>query len=166
MIKIIFLDIDGVICTHRACLSNPDTGIFRKWDPIAIDMINYLCDQSGAKIVVSSSWRKDTNNLQMTLAVGGLHQRHFYHDHDYDIEPNKEDQYGFMTPKYVFNQEIRGDQVQHWLDKRKHLIDTYIILDDNTDFHDYQKNQLVITDCYNGMSFENFQKAKELLGIV
>ena len=48
MSKIIFLDFDGVITTLKS-----------KWtiDNEKVELVKQICDATGAKIVISSSWR-------------------------------------------------------------------------------------------------------------
>ena len=54
--KIIFLDIDGVVSTHRC-----------QWqlDPEKMELIKRICDATDAKIVITSSWRG--YNLKQTI---------------------------------------------------------------------------------------------------
>lgn len=54
--KIIFLDIDGVVSTHRCQW---------KLDPEKMELIKRICDATDAKIVVTSSWRG--YNLKQTI---------------------------------------------------------------------------------------------------
>lgn len=54
--KIIFLDFDGVITTLKSNW---------KLDNEKMTMIKEICDETGAKIVISSSWRR--YNLEQTL---------------------------------------------------------------------------------------------------
>ena len=56
MSKIIFLDFDGVITTLKS-----------KWtiDNEKVELVKQICDATGAKIVISSSWRRYT--LEQTL---------------------------------------------------------------------------------------------------
>ena len=56
MSKIIFLDFDGVITTLKS-----------KWtiDNEKVKLVKQICDATGAKIVISSSWRRCT--LEQTI---------------------------------------------------------------------------------------------------
>lgn len=98
--KIVFLDIDGVLLSERAlCL--PENEIFRAWrasggrapdaglvatevrfDPCAVSLVNRLCDRTGARLVVHSNWRRVMNahDLMKKLVGQGLHVRHFHDD--------------------------------------------------------------------------------------
>lgn len=56
--KIIFLDIDGVICTS-ACYG---VGKDNKWDaymfdPKCVSVLNFILQETGAEIILSSDWR-------------------------------------------------------------------------------------------------------------
>lgn len=55
-LKIIFLDVDGVINTNR--------NHFTKLDEIALEYLKIIIESTGAKIVISSSWR--TGSLEET----------------------------------------------------------------------------------------------------
>ncbi len=62
--KIIFLDIDGVICTS-SCYGR---GKNNKWDaymfdPKAVSLLNFILQETGAEIILSSDWRH-TYSLQ------------------------------------------------------------------------------------------------------
>jgi len=155
--KIIFLDIDGVLCTHRACVPKNDEGIFTYLDPVGIDMLNDICDKTGAKIVVSSSWRKLTKNMDMVLASAGLKQKHLY----FSIHDNNN--HGFYTPHVSVKGNDRGYEIEDWLEHHSNITD-YIILDDNTDFLDHQKPFLVQTDCYDGIGYRDYKKVLQLFG--
>lgn len=48
--KVIFLDIDGVLINMRYASRNTA-------DPLCVDILNKITDRTGAKIVVSSSWK-------------------------------------------------------------------------------------------------------------
>lgn len=155
--KVIFLDMDGVVCTHRACVPRDDRGaIFTYLDPVVIDMLNDICEKTGAKIVISSSWRKLTTEMNMVLAAAGLKQCHFFFSKD---EKNG----GFYTNKFSTKGHSRGHEVDDWL--RDHPgIDCYVILDDDSDFLDHQKPFLVQTDSYDGMGYRDYKRALMILG--
>ena len=63
--KIVFLDIDGVLCTPK---SHPafDTrnGLIESWDLTAVQLIRRLCIDANAKIVVTSVWRLRVLNAE------------------------------------------------------------------------------------------------------
>lgn len=64
--KLIFLDVDGVLNSHRNILAfggwpwpNIEEGsnAEKNLDPIAIGMLRAICEKTEAKIVLSSTWR-------------------------------------------------------------------------------------------------------------
>lgn len=155
--KIVFLDMDGVICTHRACVPRDDKGgIFTYLDPVVIDMLNDICEKTGAKIVISSSWRKLTNEMSMVLAAAGVKQKYFFFDKD---KPNG----GFYTNKFSLKGHLRGHEIEDWLIDNPGVT-SYVILDDDSDFLDHQKPYLVQTDSYDGMGYRDYKKALMILG--
>jgi hypothetical protein len=58
--KIIFLDIDGVLCTSRSHLSKHGRGgLMDAWDDVGALAIKRACEfGTNVKIVISSTWRK------------------------------------------------------------------------------------------------------------
>lgn len=75
MPRIMFLDIDGVLCTMRSHFAFGDKkGLWMAWDITVCQMIRQLCEDFNLKIVISSCWR--TKNrveaLRSHLAVYGL----------------------------------------------------------------------------------------------
>ncbi len=102
--KIIFLDIDGV-------LNNDDTpGEFICWDPNLIKILNRIIEETGAKIVLSSTWRKI----------------------EYRCDAIKND----MKINYIGKTPIlwkkRGIEIQEWLDENPD-VEKFVILDDDSD---------------------------------
>lgn len=63
MSKIIFLDIDGVLNTerqHDRCVNEgitPVDGFGYAFDPIAVANLKRIVEETGADIVISSSWK-------------------------------------------------------------------------------------------------------------
>lgn len=58
MNKIVFLDFDGVITTLKS-----------NWtiDNEKVELVKQICDATGAKIVISSSWRRYTVDRQLKI---------------------------------------------------------------------------------------------------
>jgi hypothetical protein len=97
----------------------------RKFDPVAVQMINRLCEQTGAKIVISSSWKKlhTTVSLSDILDANGLNTSHLY-------------QKRLTTPDD--KEGHRGREILAWLKKEK-MRGKILIIDDDDDFFDFQK---------------------------
>lgn len=66
--KVIFLDIDGVL-NHNLYYEkiNYDKSDYpySKFDPEKIELLNTLIKNTGAKIIISSTWRKNTQKEEL-----------------------------------------------------------------------------------------------------
>ncbi len=59
--KLIFLDIDGVLATPESCMRGivkVDGAYFNQLQPECVSAINHVTDTTGAIFVISSVWRK------------------------------------------------------------------------------------------------------------
>lgn len=111
--KLIFLDIDGVLINQATCRH------FGVVDPACVKELNRLTDTTGAKIVLSSCWRIGWPVKEV--------QRHF------------KEKWG-ITGEVIgktpvdWNQE-RGNEIQMWIDEFLHTdtIESIVIIDDDRD---------------------------------
>lgn len=59
--KILFLDIDGVLNSRRTCHAfdgyPDDFGDMRRFDLVAVALVRRLCRETGCQVVLSSTWR-------------------------------------------------------------------------------------------------------------
>ena len=163
--KVIFLDVDGVINLvwpltpkeERDARDELEFKIFEKDgyrilsypNYRAIKLINKLTEETGAKIVVSSSWRSTNGNtwkIRKTFEECGL-------------EVNVIDE----TPFFSWN-AIRGKEIKAWLDKTELSVESFLILDDDSDMLEEQLPNFIKTDPYDGFDFANFLQALKILG--
>lgn len=128
--KFIFLDIDGVL-NHELWLEHAHKQNFPSplfwFDPLCVERVNEIIKQTGAKLVISSSWRSDPD-LKETFARVQLPT-----DFDKTIGMFQSSKIGYT---------MRGQEIEHYL--REHGIDIYakhqyVILDDDNDFTPWQK---------------------------
>ena len=155
--KIIFLDIDGVIKTKHSLRS-----AFIKYrklvpdilDERAVNNLNRLVKETDAKIVITSTWRygNTAEDLQQVLAKHGVTGEVIG-----------------MTPElgqmenHSFDKITRGHEIQEWLNLYKVPVD-YVILDDDTNILPQQINRFVKCDNENGFADENkYQEALVIL---
>lgn len=107
--KIIFLDIDGVLNTHKSI----GRFGFDFIDHILVALVARIIEETRAKIVLSSTWRieeKDRRLATQALKEQGLE----IHD---------------QTP--VMYREQRRVEIQAWLDQNQ--VERFAILDDDPD---------------------------------
>ncbi len=126
VMKVIFLDFDGVIT------------IPPKWhlDPDKIRWVKKIVDETGAKIVASSSWRFGLKrNFEWALEeMPNEEMIVWLRDNIIDITPT------------VGLGNGRGGEIQKWLNDNPD-VENYIILDDDSDMLDNQLYHFVQT-CY------------------
>lgn len=56
MLKLLYLDIDGVVLPRRAYLLPKQPMVVRLFDPCAVSILNEICKETGAKIAIHSTW--------------------------------------------------------------------------------------------------------------
>lgn len=152
--KIIFLDFDGVMDTayYDHILSKNGLPEYDKFgvvfDPDCIKNLKYIIDNTGADIVVTSSW-KDFMSYKEILEMWECRNLP-----------------GFVTdvtpfPPYRRN---RGDEIDAWLDEC-HVECQYVIIDDldSYNFNEHQIPRLLIVNPFNGLDEETANRAVELL---
>jgi hypothetical protein len=142
--KIIFLDIDGVLCTQRTVYAS-EAAMWRELDTVAIRMLNKIALKTSAKFVLSSTWRKLQNDPTFLHTCGFIGQFH----RDWRTGNSSS---GF-----------RGREVAEWLREHEGEWERYAILDDSTDFYDYMLPVFVRTCTDNGLLAEHYVKLLALL---
>lgn len=145
--KIIFLDIDGVLCSARSKAAyggyplSTDPTTWGRFDRCAIDLLRRAVAVTGAHIVLSSSWRKSVNVPALEFALG------------VSI---------FGMTREAEMDEPRGSQIADWLSSNP-AVAHYAILDDDEDFTEDQLHRLCKTSKHNGFMLAQFNKLLELL---
>lgn len=154
---VIFLDIDGVLCTPLSVrldwlLRRPmDRQCF---DPIALHLLRRLVKRTGARVVLSSSWRysledsdpftqKIMANFYRVLASNGTPV--------WDTAP-------------ILGRS-KGEEIAAWLGR--HPESCYAILDDRADEFTGTPDlaaRLVLVDSRRGLRRQDYRRALALLG--
>jgi hypothetical protein len=158
--KIIFLDIDGVLNCETGYKSGECNYVEWKWDDGTDDhhqsfyskskeLLNKLIDETGAKIVISSTWR--SSGIEFMRKVWELEGMK---GEIIGITPNfRGDIDGYTIPRgceidyYVRNDLDFGhinwskEKQQEYMDKSG--VENYIIIDDDSDMLYNQRNHFV-----------------------
>lgn len=155
--KIIFLDIDGVLVHGKTNGDNYDHEIgYRKFNTTSKFFINQLIKLSGAKIVITSTWRlKGIDYLQavwkaeeMNGEIIGITPRLFY-----ETTPNENgERFKLLVP--------RGLEIKDYLNKMKKEgvdVEKYIIIDDDVDMLYTQRDKFIKTNTQIGFNFELYK---------
>lgn len=163
MIKIIFLDIDGVLNSHKwyhERLSRQTD--LDEFDPNCVSLINKLTDVTGAKIVLSSSWRrgKSLNELKQLFKdvgiTGELIGKTPILSFLCDIE-----NYHYSVP--------RGNEIKAWIEINRYALNSkdfklqYVIIDDESDMLYWQRNKFVQTNHDIGFTESDYNKCLKIL---
>jgi hypothetical protein len=148
--KIIFLDIDGVlnsqILYESGTREERGAMLYRK----AIEQINRIVDETGAKIVISSSWRHSgLEECNGKLLRFGLKEKAI------DVTPSLY----FAKNKYDYNYSVpRGCEIKAWMEMNKGILGDkiskvrYVILDDDSDMLYWQRENFFWCDSYTGIT--------------
>lgn len=115
--KIIFLDIDGVLnCGTTKERHRGFIGI----EPAKADLIKKIVKETGAKIVLSSTWRLGEENLKHVKEMVG---------EILDVTP--------YAPNNISDLR-RGTEIDMWYQEHKDEVEDYVILDDDPDILESQ----------------------------
>lgn len=160
--KIIFLDIDGVLNSTQTCedwhlrtgkggyggfFDEDDMATDEnvKWGQKLVDNLRTIVEKTGARIVVSSTWRKHFTvpKFKEMFSVYGWEGAPVYD----------------RTPLM----RIRGQEIKWWV--QKHKPEAYVIIDDFDDFLREQIPFFVETNPDIGLTSEDAEKAINILNI-
>lgn len=175
-LKICFLDFDGVLSSLRTVaaynrvrtinhiktevVAGTIPNIKTDFDPIAVNLIRNVLDITGAKIVISSSWRLDIPLNEI--------RKLFHNEFGW---PDGSGEYIIgRTPARNLSHH-RGQEIEDWIDENVVLgTDAspfkYCIIDDGYNFYHHQIPFLIQTDPYNGFLYENYCKMLEMFDII
>lgn len=139
--KVLFLDVDGVLNMHS---SGGPMALNKK----RIKELARVVETTGCKLVLSSTWRKlddAKRKLRNHLGYKGMKI------------------YSQTPADYFVERQVRGDEIQMWLDN--HTVECYAIVDDDGDMLDHQRPFFVQTDGNQGLTAEKADALIEILGI-
>lgn len=148
-IKIIFLDIDGVLVTLRSFRKFKVSGSRAKADPDCVAALNKITEATGAVFVISSTWRYfGIMQVKESLASWGVTGKTI------SITPRFDDQ----------PQEFRRSaEIAYWLNtNERYDVESYIILDDEQD-DGTPTERFVKTVFEDGLTMQHAEMAIQLL---
>lgn len=162
--KILFLDIDGVLNhdswfkskEYKKCSSDWRVSMF---DPACVSRVNKILQETGARLVVSSSWR-DMSDLPDIFKRIGLPT-------NFDVTPFADNVFNLNPLQEMFGEEDirywRGSEIQWYLDHNVTEDYTYCILDDDHDMLPKQLEYFVSTSNPYGLTDKLMYKAIDIL---
>lgn len=141
--KIIFLDIDGVLNYENSKSKIEDE---------KVELLKEIVDRTGAEIVLSSDWRywlgEPDEDIKLLLSV---------------LE-----KYGskLLSSTPLTTHCYRGAEIHQWLEEWKgETVESFVILDDNIDMKPYM-DRLVQTDFKRGLCRKDVDMAVRILSEV
>lgn len=152
-IKIIFLDIDGVLNHEQFYKERYEKKGSGDIDPKSVANLNSLIENTGAKVVISSTWRHSgidycRKSLEEVGFVGEI----------IDITPNLRGE-GCL----------RGNEIHKWIKDNEELVGPYyqfteyVILDDDSDMLYWQRNNFLLIDRFVGLTMGSVFQATKIL---
>ena len=153
--KVIFLDIDGVLNYTQWYVDDRNPGNLNgeegDLDPLCVNRIINICNETGAKVVISSDWRISWYGTQLRLGRMGL-------DENYILDKTPE-RIWINIPGFDHS---RGAEINDWLEMHPEC-EKYVIIDDRTDFKDNQQPFFIHVNPFVGFTDENMNTAIDLL---
>lgn len=163
--KVIFLDIDGVLNSdnymHELIDKNVyeyENDIYQFIDENAVNIIVDLCKQYDLKLVITSSWRHF--NLSSTIDYFKKNENKKLHPlipYIIDVTPRIFVEMDDYSHDFV----MRGEEIYVWL--MKHPVDNYVILDDDSDMLDEQILNFIQINRETGLTNDYINNIKEIL---
>lgn len=166
--KIIFLDIDGVLNSAETCkyyhekykaggfggFFKPDEECTEKnvlWGKPLVANLQRLVSETGASIVISSTWRKhyEVEKFKEMFSVYG-----------WNDAPVIDRTVRLATYMAICNY-CRGDEIEQWI--KENSPKSYVILDDDSDMLPHQN--FVQTDSAIGLTESDVRRSIELLNL-
>lgn len=141
--NIIFQDIDGPLIPARLYFfgGRPTLEGAFFWDPVAVMMINKLCEMCDAKIVFNTAHNENPEEVMRYQA--GVNKLGNLHEHCQTDYPKMSSRVG---------------AIENWLQKHPE-VNRWTVIDD---FHVHDTKQVKV-DFNLGMTLDNFNQAVEIL---
>ena len=152
--KIIFLDVDGVL---NCSTTTRGWGKMRFVDTRKMYRVREICDRTGAKVVISSSWRWGAR--EDALPWDKVQWEALLHEFDKHRIPVIG-----HTP-FAFDGD-RGNEIRTWLKMQEEPVEQFVVIDDIImDLAQFAADgRLVVTTDKDGLNKERMEKAISILG--
>lgn len=161
--KIIFLDIDGVMKSGASAIRNyGEMGFGLTLHPEHVEALNFILDNTDARIVISSTYRLgySVKEMKQLFKDNGI-------DYKYVISHTP-----FLdAPKGEYVE--RGDEIAHWLQYYPQIafdkfgvdldVESFVVLDDDNDMNAINPINFVQTNRNYGLTHYDAVKAIEVL---
>lgn len=155
--KVIFLDFDGVLNsvlyakteeyqTHAGGASWHSVDSLKWWsyglDATRVELLNQLVERTGAKVVISSSWRLGATQEWLVQVL---------------VSRGFRGEVVGVTPAY--GDEPRCKEIEGWIEV--HRPESYVVIDDDADAE--IRGRFVLTSSHCGLTAEDVDEAVRIL---
>jgi hypothetical protein len=175
--KVIFLDIDGVMNCQEEMLAMLKQNPKNRSDvslpsPTKCKLLKQLVDETGAEIVLSSSWRRSLNAIQNiidTFRPYGLRLDGFTQE-EVSVFKFKNTKFENVKPRHIYDGYLdsftddRGAEIAYWLLRHPEVTNFVILDDESSDIIEWLPDNLVKTDLLNGLTEEKVLECIKILG--
>ena len=149
-LKVIFLDFDGVLNSAKYLLGCGDCGM--AIDPTRMVLLMRIVDATGAKIVLSTSWREHWSKDLASCDSTGVLINNIFSEYGLQILDK--------MPELHTRREI---EIKSWLDEHPE-VENYVVFDDRLLSADYLYGHFIKTSNYlDGLDEMDVQKAIAIL---
>ena len=152
--KIIFLDIDGVLNSRRFDREEHDGNIDRS----RLELLHELVEKSGATVVLSSSWRYHWDKDREHCDEIGVELERVFKEYGIELYDK--------TPRLSGH---RPNEIMKWLEDNRGTWDSFVVIDDSwCDWGEFLRTRCVRTNPMigRGLEREHIEKALEILETV
>ena len=161
--KLLFLDIDGVLNSqafytvrHEQIKAGKKEREYSldEFDPKAVELVNRICRETGAKVVVSSTWRhgRTITELQTLLESVGFSGE----------VVGKTPDLCRQVESGLWMSAVRGDEIKKYTNEQN--CESFVILDDDGDMLNCQRANFVQTSWLDGLTEDLAVQSIEILG--
>ena len=164
--KVLFLDIDGVLNTKywytQVNRNTPKDKYGYAFDPNAVANLKRIVEESGADIVISSSWK----------CMGLSQMEDMWRDRSLPgkiigITPNS------VSDEMLLNADIdsielfhsRGEEIKEWLTTHGKYVSHYVIIDDMDNMLPEQQSHFVKTNPEVGITGDDVERSITILNV-
>lgn len=153
--KVIFLDVDGVLNTPSSDARGPSGCIGVASGPLRV--LREIVQKTGARIVLISTWKNEWSKNEDLCSEDGKYLERRLYRYGMRILDKTKDSVALMQ---------RGRSIADWLDSKNHVTD-WIVLDDIC-FPDYDgegiRDHLMLIDPETGLTEKHVDEAVQMLG--
>ena len=148
--KVIFLDFDGVLNSEKYLAACGSDGVVI--DPSRMILLKQLVDATGAKIVLSTSWREHWSKEPTQCDSTGMLMNDIFSRQGLQI-----------WDKVSQLRMTREAQIKNWLDRHPE-VERFVVLDDGLLCAGYLEGRFVKTSNYfGGLNESDVQRACDIL---